>query len=1186
MSALITPKQQELTRSYQISQLSSQTLVSKLFVASTHPLPSNIKRIAILLFLLLTAVAIPASLQAQTFRSTPALSFTKAFEGNDPLPQLVTIASTSTNFSFSAKATSTTGGDWLTMTQGDGCCYATPQGVTVSANPAVTLAAGTYTGQIVATNSAGTVSLTIPVSLTIEATNTAFFDDVAGGLTFSMITKGTAPPAQSVQIRNGGAGSLAWTAATSTSDGGAWLTLSAASGTAPSYLSVTINPAKLPGVGLTQGTFTGQVVLKTTGDSVTIPITAIVGDSVFRQINPLNFTKIYAGGDPLSQVITIANTGTNNAFYATAINSTGGDWLSITQGDGCCYNTPTSITVSANPDVTLAAGTYSSEIIIKQNNGLDAMIIPVTLTIAPPNTAFFDSISGDISFSMATDGVAPPMQAITIRDGGSGTLAWTATASTSDGGNWLTLSAASGTAPSYLSAGVDVANFPGGGLTAGTFTGQIILQSGNDRVTVPITVNVGTSVFRQVNPLSFNKTFAGANPLSQVVTIASTGASFAFYAAAVSSTGGDWLSITNGDGCCYNTPTSITVSVNPAVTLAAGTYYAEIVAKSNNANDSLIIPVSLTVATPSATYFDALPGELTFSMLTQGVVPPAQSLQIRNAGAGTLAWTAAGSTSDGGNWLTLSAASGTAPSFLSVGINPANLPGGGLTAGTFNGQVILQTGQDRVTIPVAVTVGAQVFQQINPLYFTKPYAGNDPLPQVITIASTGANIAYSALAVNSTGGNWLSITHGDGCCYNSSDPITVNVNPAVTLVAGTYSAEIVVKSSNSSLAMTVPVTLNIEPATATFFDALPGEATFVTTTAGPAIPSQTIQVRNGGIGTLDWTSVASTSDGGKWLTATPASSTSPSLLTLAVNRANLPGKGLVAGVFNGQVLLQTGTDRVSIPVAVTVGTSVFKPLPPISFTKAFQGTNPAAQTITIGTTSANFAYSAEADTANGGAWLTVTHSDGCCYNTPDTITVTAAPAQTLAAGVYSGQIIYKSYTGGQSMIVPITLTIDAGGSGATNTPTFTPNGGSDNTAQTVSILDSTHDSAIYYTIDGSTPTTASRLYTGPFTVAANLTETIKAIAIAPAFKQSAVATAVFKPTGTQAAEPAASELVTITEATTGATVYYTLNGTTPTTASTKYTVPIAVSTSEVLKFIAVAPGDVNSVVRTVSITVN
>ena len=73
--------------------------------------------------------------------------------------------------------------------------------------------------------------------------------------------------------------------------------------------------------------------------------------------------------------------------------------------------------------------------------------------------------------------------------------------------------------------------------------------------------------------------------------------------------------------------------------------------------------------------------------------------------------------------------------------------------------------------------------------------------------------------------------------------------------------------------------------------------------------------------------------------------------------------------------------------------------------------------------------------------------------------------------------------------------------------------------------------------------------------------------------------------GARFATPVVTQTVTITEATQGATVYYTTNGSTPTTSSAKYTGPITLSSSAVLKFIAVAPNYSQSATRTVTDTV-
>ncbi|MBT9332641.1 kelch repeat-containing protein [Paracidobacterium acidisoli] len=81
----------------------------------------------------------------------------------------------------------------------------------------------------------------------------------------------------------------------------------------------------------------------------------------------------------------------------------------------------------------------------------------------------------------------------------------------------------------------------------------------------------------------------------------------------------------------------------------------------------------------------------------------------------------------------------------------------------------------------------------------------------------------------------------------------------------------------------------------------------------------------------------------------------------------------------------------------------------------------------------------------------------------------------------------------------------AASAAAAATPTFSPAGGNYSSTQMVTISDATSGATIYYTTDGSTPTTSSTRYTGAITVASS--ETIKAIATASGYTTSAVASA-------------------------------------------------------------------------------
>lgn len=136
------------------------------------------------------------------------------------------------------------------------------------------------------------------------------------------------------------------------------------------------------------------------------------------------------------------------------------------------------------------------------------------------------------------------------------------------------------------------------------------------------------------------------------------------------------------------------------------------------------------------------------------------------------------------------------------------------------------------------------------------------------------------------------------------------------------------------------------------------------------------------------------------------------------------------------------------------------------------------------------------------------------------------------------------------------------------TPTFSVEGGTKNNDVNVT-LSTTFGTSIYYTTNGTTPTTSSTLYSGAITV--NSTQTIKAIAVKSGCSDSDVASAAYTmvcatPTLSEKTDTYNNDLsVTISSTTTDGVIRYTLDGNDPTESSAVYSSAIAISSTKTLK---------------------
>jgi hypothetical protein len=211
------------------------------------------------------------------------------------------------------------------------------------------------------------------------------------------------------------------------------------------------------------------------------------------------------------------------------------------------------------------------------------------------------------------------------------------------------------------------------------------------------------------------------------------------------------------------------------------------------------------------------------------------------------------------------------------------------------------------------------------------------------------------------------------------------------------------------------------------------------------------------------------------------------------------GPGTVSGT-NGSTLTITGVGTVVVAANQAGNTN---------YTAATQVTqnvvvNQATQTISFTAPTSPVTYGVSPITlvASGGASgnavvFSVVSGPGTISGS--TLTITGVGTVVVAAN-QAGNTNYSAAT-------QVTQSIVVNVIGAASTPTFLPVAGTYTTAQSVTISDTTTGVTIYYTTNGTTPTTSSTVYSGAIPVTS--TETLEAIATATGYSTSAVASAAY-----------------------------------------------------------------------------
>jgi pimeloyl-ACP methyl ester carboxylesterase len=283
--------------------------------------------------------------------------------------------------------------------------------------------------------------------------------------------------------------------------------------------------------------------------------------------------------------------------------------------------------------------------------------------------------------------------------------------------------------------------------------------------------------------LRFAYTVGGMIPPAQSIQVTNSGGGTLNWTATTSAT---WLSVAVASGTA---PSALSALVSPTG-LGAGTYMGSVqISAAGASNSPVSVTATLTVAPAPAPPVLAVSAQaLMFNYMVGATIPAAQSIQVTNSGGGTLNWSATTSAT----WLSVAAASGTAPSTLSVLVSPT-----GLGVGTYSGSVQISAAgasgsPASLTVTLTVAPAAAVLA-VSPRALTFSYTvGHAPLSaRGISITNTGGGtLSWTA----SASAAWVGLSSASG---TAPAMLSVSVNPA-TLAPGFYSATVLITTAGAT----------------------------------------------------------------------------------------------------------------------------------------------------------------------------------------------------------------------------------------------------------------------------------------------------------------------------------------------------------------------------------------------------
>jgi adhesin/invasin len=293
--------------------------------------------------------------------------------------------------------------------------------------------------------------------------------------------------------------------------------------------------------------------------------------------------SVAVNSGPQTRSLVLSNrSAQGRTFTATATTNSSRNWLSVDASGSVGPFSTTSLSISADPR-GLPQGTYSGTVAVVVSPPGERLTATVLLTVTGSQQNLVLSQSG-ITFQTLQGGVSPPPQSFLVFNESAGSLSWTATPSTISGGNWLTITPASGTSTGTQGREVQLRVNPSG-LSAGDYYGQVEVRAtgaANSPQVVGVVMNIGQPGQLQGNVVTptglvFVANQGGANPAAQTVTLSSLSNTTLPYTATTTTDGSQTNRFTASPASGFfggTQPAQISVTAN-AAGLSAGAYFGE-----------------------------------------------------------------------------------------------------------------------------------------------------------------------------------------------------------------------------------------------------------------------------------------------------------------------------------------------------------------------------------------------------------------------------------------------------------------------------------------------------------------------------------------------------------------------------------------------------------------------------------